>query len=321
MATTDSVTRYFEHMNADEFDLLAEQFAADAQVVVPGAPIANGRDEIQGLYRRIFRVWSQHHDAPVRTVQADGTVTANVRFTGTLANGSAFEFDAVDVFDLDDSGLIAKLTNWYDSHAVREMLRAARKVEKPGPVRRVLTGETKDGHSMLADDSPIEPVLAHLDIHFIWGADTIPVLPLLPRAEYVPSTVHPPLGGIRVLSDTFYPGHGVTAEPASPHMTGEDMDRLRRLRSVGMNDYDATTGMHRTDSVDVIVVHSGELQLALEGGDEVTLRSGDHLIQAGAAHAWRNVGDTPCQVTIVMVGAERSEGTGEETDTDRGETP
>jgi mannose-6-phosphate isomerase-like protein (cupin superfamily) len=296
MATTDSVTRYFEHMNADEFDLLAEQFAADAQVVVPGAPIANGRDEIQGLYRRIFRVWSQHHDAPV-------------------------EFDAVDVFDLDDSGLIAKLTNWYDSHAVREMLRAARKVEKPGPVRRVLTGETKDGHSMLADDSPIEPVLAHLDIHFIWGADTIPVLPLLPRAEYVPSTVHPPLGGIRVLSDTFYPGHGVTAEPASPHMTGEDMDRLRRLRSVGMNDYDATTGMHRTDSVDVIVVHSGQLQLALEGGDEVTLRSGDHLIQAGAAHAWRNVGDTPCQVTIVMVGAERSEGTGEETDTDRGETP
>ncbi len=35
------------------------------------------------------------------------------------------EFDAIDVFDLDDDGRIVKLSSWYDSHAVRKALRAA----------------------------------------------------------------------------------------------------------------------------------------------------------------------------------------------------
>jgi hypothetical protein len=35
-------------------------------------------------------------------------------------------FDAVDVFDLDDDARIARLSSWYDSHAVREQLRTAR---------------------------------------------------------------------------------------------------------------------------------------------------------------------------------------------------
>jgi hypothetical protein len=36
------------------------------------------------------------------------------------------EFDAIDVFDLDAHGQITKLSSWYDSHAVRSALRAAR---------------------------------------------------------------------------------------------------------------------------------------------------------------------------------------------------
>ena len=36
-------------------------------------------------------------------------------------------FQAVDVFDLDAEGRIAKLVTWYDSHLVRSRLIAARR--------------------------------------------------------------------------------------------------------------------------------------------------------------------------------------------------
>ena len=52
-------------------------------------------------------------------------MTVEIHFTGRLENGAPIEFDAVDVFDLDDEGRIVKLTSWYDSHAVRKTLRAA----------------------------------------------------------------------------------------------------------------------------------------------------------------------------------------------------
>jgi len=49
-----------------------------------------------------------------------------IRFAGALASGARVAFDAVDVFDIDDGGRIARLSSWYDSHAVREQLRTAR---------------------------------------------------------------------------------------------------------------------------------------------------------------------------------------------------
>ena len=52
-------------------------------------------------------------------------MTVEIHFTGRLENGAPIEFDAIDVFDLDDDGRIVKLTSWYDSHAVRKTLRAA----------------------------------------------------------------------------------------------------------------------------------------------------------------------------------------------------
>lgn len=135
----DSVEAYFSHMNADEFDDLALQFSTDAEVSVPGAPTVRGRQAIRELYSRIFRPWVEHHDDPVRVVSAGATVTVNVRFSGVLDNGHRSEFDAVDVFDLDEAGRIARLTNWYDSHAVRKELAANRSAGTPGELEPLRT--------------------------------------------------------------------------------------------------------------------------------------------------------------------------------------
>jgi quercetin dioxygenase-like cupin family protein len=46
-------------------------------------------------------------------------------------------------------------------------------------------------------------------------------------------------------------------------------------------------GMHRTDTVDVVTVVSGELHAILETG-EIVLRAGDSIVQRGTMHAWSN---------------------------------
>ena len=63
-------------------------------------------------------------------------------------------------------------------------------------------------------------------------------------------------------------------------------------------------GMHRTDTVDLIIIISGEVWCKFEDS-EVLLKSGDTLIQRGGIHAWRNRGDEPCLMAAIIIGAQR----------------
>ncbi|KAJ7812619.1 hypothetical protein B0H14DRAFT_2215802, partial [Mycena olivaceomarginata] len=59
--------------------------------------------------------------------------------------------------------------------------------------------------------------------------------------------------------------------------------------------------MHRTRSVDYAGVLSGEIVLALDNGDEKTVKAG----QRGANHAWHNHMEAPCRIALVMVGTQK----------------
>ncbi|KAF2835425.1 cupin domain-containing protein [Patellaria atrata CBS 101060] len=50
----------------------------------------------------------------------------------------------------------------------------------------------------------------------------------------------------------------------------------------------ATSPMHRTVSLDYIVMLEGEVECILDGGETRLLRTGDVLVQRGTMHAWRN---------------------------------
>lgn len=63
-------------------------------------------------------------------------------------------------------------------------------------------------------------------------------------------------------------------------------------------------GMHRTDTVDLIIILSGEVWCKFEDS-EVLLKAGDSLIQRGATHAWRNRGHEPCVMAAIIIGARR----------------
>lgn len=118
----DAIRRYFDLMNAEEWDRFGDVWTPDATVVAVGAPPRHGRDEILDHYRRLFRAWDHHLDSPTRVLPCGQAVTVEVHFEGTTADGRTLGFDAVDIFDLADDGRIARLTNWYDLVMVRRLL-------------------------------------------------------------------------------------------------------------------------------------------------------------------------------------------------------
>ena len=60
--------------------------------------------------------------------------------------------------------------------------------------------------------------------------------------------------------------------------------------------------MHRTRTVDYIIVLKGEIHAVMEQG-ETLLRAGDILVQRGTNHSWSVRGNEPCIVAAVLVNA------------------
>jgi quercetin dioxygenase-like cupin family protein len=61
--------------------------------------------------------------------------------------------------------------------------------------------------------------------------------------------------------------------------------------------------VHRTDSVDYIVVMSGEIDMELETGEEVHLKAGDVMVQRGTVHNWINRGTESCVMAVILIHA------------------
>jgi quercetin dioxygenase-like cupin family protein len=68
--------------------------------------------------------------------------------------------------------------------------------------------------------------------------------------------------------------------------------------------------VHRTDSIDYAVVMSGEIDMELETGDFVHLRTGDTLVQRGTIHNWVNNGNEPCRIAFILIDAKPVEAGG-----------
>ncbi|TIO18230.1 MAG: cupin domain-containing protein, partial [Mesorhizobium sp.] len=47
----------------------------------------------------------------------------------------------------------------------------------------------------------------------------------------------------------------------------------------------------------------GRLILELDDGRTVELNAGDTVVQQGTRHAWRNPGDQPATISVIMLGA------------------
>ena len=62
--------------------------------------------------------------------------------------------------------------------------------------------------------------------------------------------------------------------------------------------------MHRTETIDYIIVLDGKIDMELDEGRMVTLNKGDVMIQRGTYHAWINRYEENCRMAFVLIDAE-----------------
>ena len=60
--------------------------------------------------------------------------------------------------------------------------------------------------------------------------------------------------------------------------------------------------MHRTETIDYIVMLSGEIDMDMDAST-VKLKAGDIMVQRGTHHAWVNRGTEPARLAIVLLDA------------------
>ena len=151
--------------------------------------------------------------------------------------------------------------------------------------RRVVTGHDKTGKSVVLSDGP--PPQHHdmrgaevgADFFEIWNC-TRPV-PALTAAEPEPNE------------------RAFTIMPVSGHL-------LRIIEIYPPSQGGKRTVMHRTRTVDYVVVIKGEIVLVLDDS-EVTLRAGDVVVQRGTDHAWENRSSAPARMAFFHIDAQFSE--------------
>jgi hypothetical protein len=146
----------------------------------------------------------------------------------------------------------------------------------------VVTGHDQTGKSVVLSDGP--PPQHHpmsgpdvgADFYEIWNSTR--TVPLLTAQEPEPNE------------------RGFTIMPVSGHL-------LRIIEIYPPAQGGKRTVMHRTRTVDYVVVIRGEIVLVLDDS-EVTLRQGDVVVQRGTDHAWENRSQAPARMAFFHIDAE-----------------
>lgn len=150
--------------------------------------------------------------------------------------------------------------------------------------RRIVTG-IRDGKSAIIEDRRSENTVEYLPgliISDLWNTQSMPAS--LEFEQPIPNTGFPqtPKNGTYFRYVVIPPDKDLGTEwkPGEPHPL-----------------------MHQTQTLDYIIILSGELYLIMEDG-ETLLKPGDIVIQRGTNHAWSNRSGQPCIQLAVLIDAE-----------------
>jgi mannose-6-phosphate isomerase-like protein (cupin superfamily) len=99
-----------------------------------------------------------------------------------------------------------------------------------------------------------------------------------------------------------FPPDSVFADPSFDGAAARD-EALIRLRGLADHFEKEDPGMHKTNTVDYVVVYDGEIWLELDDSETLHLKRGDVVVQNGTRHAWRNRGAKPVTMLFFLNGA------------------
>jgi mannose-6-phosphate isomerase-like protein (cupin superfamily) len=168
--------------------------------------------------------------------------------------------------------------------------------------RRVVTGLDESGKSTIVSDgpTPVRVATPGFTVCDIWTVNELPTPVTNEDGTTGEVLLDPPRGGFIYRITTFPPDSEWDAEAeyrsSLEAMSGGDAQLDDEETGV--------TGMHQTDTIDIVTIISGELYAVTETG-ETLLKPGDSMVQRGTVHTWRNRGDIPCTKVAVQMGASR----------------
>ncbi len=151
-------------------------------------------------------------------------------------------------------------------------------------LRRVVTGHNESGKSIVLFDGPPTNVLGGR-ISELWYTDESPASNLgnADTAVRVIQMEPPPNGSVFRY---------IEVPPEDESTLQDAADAIKSIGPNAMIDTSRHPGMHRTNTVDYVVLLSGTVTMLLDEG-EVELQPFDVVVQRGTNHAWVNKGVEP----------------------------
>ena len=150
-------------------------------------------------------------------------------------------------------------------------------------VRRIVTGHDAEGRAVIAEDAQLtgaglaeDTKRADATFFQVWATHEVPV-----------SLTDEALERQREGSMTTILGTGSGS-----------------VLRIGVLAPGTRSPMHRTESLDYGICLEGEVDLELDGGDAVTVRAGDVVVQRGTNHVWHNRSEAPCRFAWILLDAQ-----------------
>ena len=171
------------------------------------------------------------------------------------------------------------------------------------PVRRIVTGHHADGRSkvMISDSGPNMTEIKGwpgLWVTELWTTEEMPIDNKRHDDRGVRKMRHDPGPSGTIFRVVEIPpetsGTQIDAQAAFEHLGSENKPRAA--------DSAKHQSMHKTNSVDYLVVISGEMTMLMEDG-EIALKPGDCIVQRGTNHAWVNKSGKPCVLAAILIDA------------------
>lgn len=164
--------------------------------------------------------------------------------------------------------------------------------------RRIVVGVDKNGRSSFVSDGQTETRVATeaYTINQIWQATKVPTPVMAENTLGKRAVIPPPPSGYTYVITTFPP------DSSWDYVAGY----ARALAEAGAGDSfnpGDPPGMHKTDTIDIVTIISGEIWALVETG-ETLMKQGDTLIQRGTKHAWSNRSKSDCTIAAVHISIE-----------------
>ena len=177
------------------------------------------------------------------------------------------------------------------------------------PVRRIVTGHDGNGKSIVIQDGPSPHVLENptqegRGLTDLWRTKTTPADNRGNEdAADTQVTLAPPANGSVFRYFQIRPAAWDADIPAEERAR-RDAANFAKMGATGAHDSaSAQPGMHKTDTVDYIILLSGRVSLILDDG-EIEMEPMDVVIQRGTNHAWVNHGEEPAILAGILIDAE-----------------